>query len=83
MHPYKRKLVSEERYFKKLVHYIHHNPVEAGLCGKPEKYNFSSYTTLIKNHDTFLAKDELILLFGDLENFIYVHTEMTGLTGIK
>jgi putative transposase len=35
MHTFKRKRVTEKTYLLKLVHYIHYNPVESGLCVKP------------------------------------------------
>ncbi len=73
MKNFKRKIVSDDIYFKKLVHYIHNNPVEANLCDKPEGYKYSSFSEIILNKSTFVKKDELINWFGDLENFIYFH----------
>ncbi len=32
MHTFKRKLITDDGYFRKLVHYIHYNPVKAGLA---------------------------------------------------
>ena len=34
--PFKRKQVTDEQYLKKLVLYIHYNPVEAGLAKNPK-----------------------------------------------
>jgi len=42
-HKFKRLEVSEPAYFLKLVHYIHLNPVEAGLCKEAGQWKYSSY----------------------------------------
>ena len=39
MRPFNRLKVTEDQYLVKLVHYIHYNPVEAGLYDKPENGN--------------------------------------------
>lgn len=83
MHNFKRKLVSDEQYLKKLVHYIHYNPVEAGIVSKPEKWKFSSYKAMISKQDTKLLKDDVINWFGDLQNFKYCHQKPPHLTGIN
>lgn len=74
MRPYKRKKVTDEKYLKKLVHYIHYNPVEARLAKKPEDWKHSSYAQIVKNQTDLILKDELIGLFDDLENFMHFHS---------
>lgn len=82
MRNFKRKLVDNEQYLKKLVHYIHYNPVEAGLVSKPENWTFSSYKTIISDKDTKLKREEVISWFDDLENFKYCHKAAPNETGI-
>jgi putative DNA methylase len=36
------RFIRNERHFHRAVHYIHMNPVKAGLCRKPEDWRFSS-----------------------------------------
>jgi REP element-mobilizing transposase RayT len=43
MKPYKRKKIEDEAYLKKLVHYIHCNPVKASLVKRPQDWKHSSY----------------------------------------
>jgi len=74
MKNFKRKLVKDELYLKKLVHYIHNNPVKANMCQRPEDYLYSSYKDIITNTITFIKRDELISWFNDLDNFIYFHS---------
>ena len=73
MHTFKRKKITDTRYLRKLVHYIHHNPIEADLCEKPQEWKFSSYGALLHNAPTLLQKEEVLEWFGDKENFIAVH----------
>ncbi len=80
--PFKRKAIDDENYLHKLVHYIHHNPVQAGLCAKPEEWKYSSYNAIISDSTSLIKKDIVIEWFDDRENFIYCHTQPPELTGI-
>src|ERR1035438_9553344 len=74
MKNFKRDVITNERHLNKIVHYIHYNPVEAGLCEKPKDWSYSSYNALISmNKSTMLLRDEVISWFGDRDNFIYCH----------
>ena len=77
MKNFKRKIISDKNYLHKLVHYIHLNPVEAGLCAEPDDWNFSSYKTLLNQDSTFLKRDETISWFEDKTNFIQLHQPRT------
>jgi putative transposase len=44
---YKALLVAIDEYAQELSRYIHLNPVRAGMVGKPEEYNWSSYKDYI------------------------------------
>ncbi len=71
MKNYKRKPVNDELYLKKLVHYIHNNPVEARLCDKPEGWSFSSYNSIVTC--SCESEKQVIDWFGDVENFKAFH----------
>jgi putative transposase len=71
---FKRKLVDNELYLAKLVHYIHNNPVEAGLSGKPGGWKHSSYGIILSEAPTFLKREEVIEWFGSAEDFQDFHT---------
>ena len=84
MKNFKRKIITDQKYLFKLIHYIHHNPVEAGICDNPGEWEHSSYKALISNNPTYLKRNEVINWYDDLNNFIYVHkilTEMSGISG--
>ncbi|MBI3502949.1 MAG: hypothetical protein HY063_14250 [Bacteroidetes bacterium] len=83
MHTFKRKKITNEKYLRKVVHYIHYNPVEAGLAGKPKEWKYSSYNALLSSASTLLLKEETINWFEDKENFIYCHNFPPKETGIE
>jgi putative transposase len=82
MHTFKRKKIADEFYLKKLVHYIHFNPVEAGLAKSPSDWKYSSYNAILSEKPSLLDKNEVIEWFEDLQNFIFVHENLPRYTGI-
>lgn len=42
MRDYWDRYIRDEAHYHKVVHYIHHNPVKAGLCARPEDWPWSS-----------------------------------------
>lgn len=80
--PFKRKKITYEKYLLKLVHYIHYNPVEAGLADQPEDWNFSSYAAIIYGKQSPVKREEVLGWFGDLENLIHCHKYPPEVSGI-
>ena len=71
---FRRKRIEDNEYLKKLVCYIHQNPVKAGFVNKPDEWKYSSYKALISSQPSLIPRKEIISLFGDVENLIYCHT---------
>jgi len=82
MRNYKRKKVENEQYLRKLIHYIHYNPVEAKLVDRINDWAFSSYRSIISTRQTDLMRDDVINLFDDLDNFKACHSFPPNLMGI-
>ena len=82
MHPFKRKRIDSETYLRKVIHYIHYNPVEAGFVDKVEDWKFSSFNAIVSNKPTKILKDEVVAYFDNLENFKFCHTYPPDETGI-
>ena len=80
---FKRKIVLEEMYLVKLIHYLHYNPVEAGLTKNIEDWKFSSYKAFVGDSKTLIAKNEVIKLFESRANFIYCHKTEPTLSGLE
>lgn len=51
--PFKRKLIDRDEYLKKLIVYIHNNPIHHGFCNFSDEYTWSSYA------NDFLFKSDL------------------------
>ena len=83
MRNFKRKPVLEVNYLRKLVHYIHYNPIKAGLAEKPEDWKFSSYKSLVTKRKTQLQREQTLSWFDDLSNFKYCHQYPPNISGIE
>lgn len=58
--PFKRKHIDNVGYLKKVVVYIHSNPVHHGFCSHPVEYPWSSYLTCTSDKATKLKRDKVI-----------------------
>ncbi len=62
---YKAKMIEDQRYFDRLMAYIHLNPVEAGLVDDPADYPWSGHRELLgKVKRPLVDVDEALLGFG-------------------
>ncbi len=73
---FKRILVDDDNYFVNLISYIHLNPVKDGFVKKPEDWKYSSYNIILSDEPTFVKRDEVIGLFGDIANFKFCHAKL-------
>ncbi len=83
MHTYKRKRVTDEKYLRKVIHYIHYNPVEAGIVAKIGDWKYSSYKALSTNSQTKLNRKAVLKLFESRKNFVYCHQIEPTLSGVE
>jgi putative transposase len=70
---FKRKHINHERYFKRMVLYIHNNPVHHGFCSHPLEYPWSSYLTCISIKPTRLKRESVMGWFDSEANFKLLH----------
>ena len=80
---FKRKVVTSENYFQKLIFYIHNNPVHHGFAKHIVEYPWTSYGTIISTKQTKLQRNRVIESFNDLENFKYYHSINQNLNEIE
>ncbi|WP_298140602.1 hypothetical protein [Flavobacterium sp.] len=71
---FERKLVTNERYFQKLIFYIHNNPVHHGFVKQMNQYPWSSYESVVSEKPTMLRRNEVLGLYGSKEDFINYHS---------
>lgn len=81
--PFERKLVVSEKYFQNLIFYIHNNPVFHGFTNHINDYPWSSYETILSAKPTKLKRNEVIKYYGDIDNFVYFHTQNQNLSNIN
>lgn len=79
---FERKLVTNEKYFRQLIFYIHNNPVHHGFVENIIEYPWSSYGTIISNKPTKLFRNEVLALYDGVENFNYYHQQKQELSTI-
>lgn len=65
--PFKRIHVDSEKYLRDLILYVHQNPENF------ENYKYSSYKAIISDAETKIKRNEVLEIFGDKENFIFMH----------
>jgi len=77
--PFKRKLITSDKYLINMIIYIHQNPQNHSIVHQFSKYNFSSYQSILSKSRTLLKRDEVIELFGGVENFKLSHLRTINL----
>jgi putative transposase len=74
---YRRKEVTTERYFLRLIHYIHWNPQKHGFVTDFRDYPYSSFHLFLWDKPTFIKRVEVLDWFGGHEGFVKQHQELT------
>ncbi len=74
--PFKRKVVTDERYFTNLVFYIHANPQLHCICQDFRQYPWSSYERIISGNSSELIHENSVEWVGRNETFIDYHPEI-------
>jgi len=70
---FNRRWVHDDEYFRKMVHYIHTNPVHHNFVKDLSDWKFSSYESFFSVSISNLKREEVIELFDSLDNFIAFH----------
>ncbi|NJO90290.1 MAG: hypothetical protein HC831_16100 [Chloroflexia bacterium] len=70
---FRRIVIKDESYLKRVVFYIHNNPVHHGICPDLENYRWSTYRKIISSKKSKLMKEEVIECFEDKANYIFMH----------
>lgn len=73
--PFKRKPIGNIHYLKRVVLYIHNNPVHHNFCKHPLEYPWTSYLSFISLKPTKLQRDEVVGWFDREANFKAKHGE--------
>lgn len=72
---FKRKLIGDNKYLSRIILYIHANPQKHKFTKDFMTYKLSSFEAIISNKPTRILKEEVIELFGDINQFIRFHKD--------
>ncbi|MFY8090173.1 MAG: transposase [Chitinophagaceae bacterium] len=71
----RRKQITDNHYFTKIIHYIHNNPIHHNFCKSIDEWTYSSYHTILSNKPTGVEREKVIDWFGSLNNFKALHQQ--------
>ncbi len=74
--PFQRIRVDTDRYFLRLVHYIHCNPQKHGFVKDFREYPYSSYRTMLSEQSTHLMRESVLQVFSGKTQFLDIHSQM-------
>ena len=74
-HPFRRKVITTDEYFQKLVCYIHHNPQKHCFIANYKDYPWSSFGTILSTKPTQLKRECVIQWFDGIDIFSYTHEQ--------
>jgi len=60
----RRKQVTDDAYFIRLVQYIHNNPVHHHFCSSIEDWTYSSYQTILSQKSTNIERETVLEWYG-------------------
>ncbi|MNK30597.1 hypothetical protein D3C87_490170 [compost metagenome] len=72
----KRKEITNEAYFTRVINYIHQNPIHHGFCKEAKDWAYSSFNSIISmNKSSKLERNAIFDWFGGIEEFVTFHQE--------
>lgn len=80
---FERIQVSNEKYFRNLIYYIHNNPVHHGFTENMNDYPWSSYASIISTKPTKLQRNRVIEIFDDVNNYKRYHAIKQNINNIS
>ncbi len=80
--PFERKLIDDENYLMKMIHYCHRNAVHHGFVTDVKEWEFSSYHSILASDNSLVATDKVIKRFGNSIRFEESHRSEIIKTGL-
>ena len=75
---FRRIRVESEDYLRRLIYYIHHNPVKHNVFDDYKNYPYSSYRIFKSNQPTSLGREQALDFFGGINDFNEYHQYLLG-----
>ena len=73
--PFERKLIDDDSYLTSVIYYCHYNAQLHEFVKDFKDWEFSSYHTILKNDNTFLASQKVLDWFGGRAAFEKMHKD--------
>jgi len=77
---FQRKVIDSEEYLRSVICYVHNNAIHHELVDDALKWKHSSYPNLFTSCPTIINRQEVIEIFDNLENLVYVHKQSVELS---
>ncbi len=71
---FKRLEITENEYLQYSIFYVHNNPVKHRFTNKLSQYKFSSYTAIVSNKPSKIARDLVFEIFDGKDAFFNYHS---------
>ncbi|GAB2830183.1 transposase [Ferruginibacter profundus] len=71
--PFERKLIDNESYLTSMIYYCHYNAQLHDFVKSFKDWEFSSYHSILKNNNSFLASQKVLDWFGGVSVFEKAH----------
>ncbi|WP_242927911.1 transposase [Pontibacter vulgaris] len=72
---FRRKEITSELYFTRLIYYIHFNPQHHGLIDNFSDWPYSSYHSILSKSKTLLHRDDVLKWFSSRDWYRKFHEE--------
>lgn len=71
--PFKRRQIDNHEYLRRVILYIHNNPLRHNFCDDIIEYPWVSYHSYISGKTAGEGQDQILEWFDDIDNFIHLH----------
>ena len=68
--------ITSDRYFRRVVTYIHQNPLKHGFVQDFRDWPYSSFHTVLSMKQTLLCRDDVLSWFDNRAGFEFSHTQI-------
>lgn len=82
-HTFRRKWIDNAGYLKRVLLYIHMNPVKHGFCDHPVEYPWTSYRPMVSNGKSWFKKQEALTWFANMNDFKMEHQKKQNFEDIQ
>jgi len=72
---FERKEITSDDYFRRIIHYIHCNPVHHGFVTDLRDWKYSSFESFFSDKVSNVNREEVVNWFGSIDAFYEFHQQ--------